>query len=197
MQTQRRLLPGLALLLLACSVFQPRQSDATPPRTVSPTSGADPTSSVSATRPDDFDIQYEWREGSLPPPHHFEISIHIGPDGGSSVVMVPNYPGEGVPEWTEPFTLDAAALDNLYALILEKRVFSTQWQEDDGPPVGGSNSWADITANGTIVRLSEFVESDQAADARAVLAAIRHLVPADLLDKLEGQRQQYIDEFPE
>ena len=169
------LLPALAGMLLACSVFQ---------------RGAQPPSD----RPADFGIEYQWREGTLPPPYHYEYSIQIAPDGTGQIVMVPDYPSPGVPIWTEPFTVGAGALDDLYALMLEKGVFSRAWPEEDDPPVGGSYDWADVRAGGQSVRLPAFVAAGQARDVNEIFAAIRALVPAEVWDGLNARRQQYIEE---
>ncbi len=168
------LLPGL-LAVLACSVLNPKPTPMT-------------------TRPDDFSLLYEWREGSLPPPYHYEYTITLDPAGAGQVVMVPDYPSSGVPEWTETFTVEPAAMDDLFRLLVAKGVFTEKWRAQDMPPVGGSSDSASITANGQAVTIPSFVIDQQAESAADIAAAIRGLVPQAIWDKLEGQRQQYMND---
>jgi hypothetical protein len=169
---------GLALALLACSVFSPQ---ATPMN----------------TRPDDFSARYDWYEGSLPPPYHYEYSIEIGADGAGTVEMVPNYPSEDVPVWTETFTVGPEALDAVYRQLAEHGAFTTRWREEEDPPVGGSHFATTLTANGETVTIPSFVVADQTAAQGEISAAIVGLVPQDIWDKLEGQREQYVEEHSE
>src|SRR5690554_3169233 len=53
--------------------------------------------------PADFQIEYEWHEGSLPPPYHYEYTIRIGPGAQGEIVFLPDYPSDDTPVWTEPF----------------------------------------------------------------------------------------------
>lgn len=144
--------------------------------------------------PDDFTLRYEWRAGSLPPPYHYEYTISVGPDGGGVIVMVPNYPGEGVPEWREEFTLTRAELDGLYQLLTEQGLLSERWREEDQPPVGGSYAWVVVTAGGRQVELPSFVEAGQRPRAEAMYAAIEALVPQATRADLEARRATYVQE---
>src|SRR5690242_15643215 len=94
---------------LACSVFSPRPQ----PTAIGPTA-ASPTIDAPTERPADFTASYHWAEGSLPPPFHYEYTIDVAADGTVTLTYVPDYPNEGVPEWVETVSLDAAQLDALY-----------------------------------------------------------------------------------
>ena len=170
----RRLLL-LALLPLACALFTPE----TP---------------AMDTRPSDFSVRYDWYEGSLPPPYHYEYTLTIASDGSGTVTLVPDYPGEGVPEWTETFTLTPEALDALFAQVVEHGAFSTRWREVDDPPVGGSFYTVALTANGETVTIPSFVPENQAGAQDAISAAIRAAVPAEVWQTLDSQREQYVEE---
>jgi hypothetical protein len=165
----------LAAGALACAALQPGQRP-------------------SATRPADFRVQYEWREGSLPPPYHFELTIIIEPDGAGTIRMVPDYPHQDVPAWIEPFAVAPEAHDSLYSFMLDRRVFTRDWRAEDSPPVGGGYSWAVITADDRQVTIPAFPVREQAHDAADVLGAVRRLVPQELMDELEARRQEYVRE---
>jgi hypothetical protein len=149
---------------------------------------------VPDTRPADFHVLYEWTEGSLPPPHHYEYTITIKPGGHGEVVMVPDYAASRPPTWTETFAPTPAELDNLYRLLREQGVFTRPWRAQHNPPVGGSSQTVTVTAHGRRVVMPAFVLADQATAAEQVDKAVRAMVPQALWDKLEAQRQQYVEE---
>jgi hypothetical protein len=170
----RHLLLLLALLpLLACSLFSPEAP-------------------VDTTRPADFSARYDWSEGSLPPPYHYEYIIHLDPSGAGLVEMVPDYPGDGVPIWTETFTVEPAALDAFYSQLVLAGAFSTQWREVDDAPVGGSHYAVTLTANGQTTEIPRFVVADQAAAQSTISEEFVALVPQAIWDKFDSQREAYI-----
>ncbi len=109
--------------------------------------------------------------------------------------MAPDYPGEGVPVWTETFTVEPAALDAFYSQLVAAGAFSVPWREEDQPPVGGSSSSAGITAHAQNVAIPSFVVASQAAAQAEISAAFVALVPQPIWDKLESQRQTYVKEY--
>lgn len=175
------LLAALLLLLAACTT---------------PTVGPQPTPMPdTSTRPADFALDYEWRAGSMPPPHHSEYSLQIQSDGSGQIVFSPDYPGEGIPVWTEPFTLDAAKLDALYQTLHENGLFTTTWEARENPPVGGDYDWMSVTATGQQVNVGPFVIESQVAAYEAMANAVEATVPDDIWIKLREQRQEYEDNY--
>ena len=144
-------------------------------------------------RPKDFSIQYWWREGSLPPPNHYEYSIHLGPGFKGKIIFYPDYLMDKPPVWTETFNVDDKALDKLYELIVEKELFNKRWTEIEDPPVGGSLEWLEVVAheNHTIVP-SAINESPVVND---VYSMISSLVPRQIWTKLTHQHDQYQREY--
>lgn len=141
--------------------------------------------------PADLQITYEWREGSLPPPYHYEYGVSLGADGAGEVTMIPDYPADDVPVWTEPFTVERAALDELYRLMVEQGLLSQRWRALDLPPVGGSSANLTVRAEGREVAIPAFLPDDQQARADAIYAALLGVVPQALLDDLEARRAAY------
>lgn len=141
--------------------------------------------------PDDLQLTYRWREGSLPPPYHYSYRITLGADGAGEVTMTPDYPGEGVPVWTEPFSVDRAALDRMYATMVENGLLRERWRAEDDPPVGGSSEDLTAVAGGRTVEIPSFVVQGQRARAEAIYAALREAVPAELFADLEARRAAY------
>ncbi|MCC7362332.1 MAG: hypothetical protein IT317_22825 [Anaerolineales bacterium] len=150
------------------------------------------------TRPADFTVTYNWREGSVAPPYHYEYTIVVAPDGTVTLTFIPGYPGgEDVPVWSETVALDAAQLDALYAALAGYGLFTTAWVTEDGPPVGGSSDDFSATANGVTVDVPAYVIDSQRPDAAAMASTLTALIAQDTWDKLEAQRQDYIAEHLE
>jgi len=142
----------------------------------------------------DFTIQYDWCAGSMPPPHHYEYTIHIGPGLEGEIVFHPDYPGQGTPEWTEPFGVAEESLNALYALVKEQ-VLSREWVKVEDGTVGGSLEWMSGTVDGRRFRIPSRVEEEEALEP--VYAAIKALVPDVVWAKLRAQREQYERDYEE
>ena len=139
-------------------------------------------------RPKDFTLQYDWCAGSMPPPHHYEYTIHIGLGLRGEIIFHPDYPGLGTPEWTEPFDVAEESLDALYALV-EDRVLSREWVKVEDGAVGGSLEWMSGTVGGQRFRVPSRVEEEKVLEP--VYDAIKALVPGAIWAKLRAQREQY------
>ena len=161
---------------------------------VSGCTSVNPTPNPLDTRPSDFNLVYEWQEGSLPPPYHYEYTITLRPDGQGQIVMVPDYSFRNPPTWTETFTVTPAALDQLYRLLIDKGLFTQRWQAQDQPPVGGSFDSLQVTAHSQQITIPSFVIQTQASAAKDISTAVRTLVPQNIWDKLDSQREQYVSE---
>lgn len=146
--------------------------------------------------PDDLLVTYEWREGSLPPPYHYSYSITLAADGAGEVTMIPDYGGggDGVPVWTEPFTVARADLDRLYAVLVEQGLFRERWRTRDEVPVGGSSEDLTVVAGGRTVEIPVYPEPAQSERAEAIYAALRGVVPAEIFADLEARRAEYVAE---
>lgn len=144
--------------------------------------------------PDDLLVRYEWREGSLPPPYHYEYSIRLQSDGAGEVTMVPDYAGDEVPVWSEPFSVSREQVAQLYGVIVDRGLFSQTWRELEDPPVGGSSEMMSVVANGRIVTIPAFLPPDQRERAEDLYAALRSLVPTAVFAGLEARRAAYVAE---
>ena len=142
--------------------------------------------------PDDLFIRYDWHEGTIPPPYHYEYTISIGADGRGQVEMMPGYSSSAAPVWTEGFSVSPEALAGLYRLMGKRRLLATRWREIERPPVGGSTNWLSVTAGGRQVCTPAFIVPAQQPAAEAVYAAIKALVPQEIWDRLHEQREQYV-----
>lgn len=141
--------------------------------------------------PDDFSIRYDWSEGSLPPPYHYEYTITLAADGSGLMVMIPDYPGPDVPVWEEPFSVPPEELDRLHDLMIEQGLIHERWSERDDPPVGGSSASLEVTRSGEMIEIPAFPVDGQAERAAAIFAAVEAIVPQAVRDDLEQRRAAY------
>ena len=146
-------------------------------------------------RPEDFGFRYAWREGSLPPPHHYEYTIAVTAEGLGTIVFHPDYPEHGGPVWEERFQVSVPQLDELHALMLGRGVFADAWEPDPDPPVGGSLEWLEVTADGRRHLVPSTLRRPEAVEP--VYRLIRALVPAptwaDLMARLKEHQDAYQD----
>ncbi|MDD5168122.1 MAG: hypothetical protein PHN75_04830 [Syntrophales bacterium] len=155
-----------------------------------------PSTNERNERPDDFGVEYEWREGSLPPPYHYEFTVIIKPSSQSEIVLTPDYPATTVPRWTEFFKVEEQGLNDLYRVMVENGLFTRKWRQMDAAPVGGSNQTLAVTAQGKRIKVEDYLVSDQQVSAKAMYAAVQALVPKEIWERLQARRQQYMQEHP-
>jgi hypothetical protein len=149
---------------------------------------------VSTERPDDFSLAYHWQEGSLPPPYHYEYTITLQPEGRGQIEMIPDYAFEEPPTWTKTFSVSFSDLDQLYGLRIREGFFQTNWRAQSDPPVGGSSDSLVVTAYSNEIEIPSFVLFEQEEAQSRIVAAIQALVPAEIWEKLNQQREQYMQE---
>jgi hypothetical protein len=178
-----RVIALLAALLsgLACNLFRSEPPVQPPTPTLFPNQ-----------RPADFTAEYYWAEGSLPPPYHYEYTIAVAADGTVTLTYVPDYPADGVPEWVETVSLSTAELDALYANLATYGLFTTNWQAQGDPPVGGSSDTLSATSGGATIKVPAYVIPEQAADQEALAATLHALIPDDVWANLDAQRDEYV-----
>ena len=151
-------------------------------------------SPMPAQRPDDFAVAYDWREGSLPPPYHYEYSITLNAEGLCEIIMMPGYGRAEVPRWEERFEVPVADRDRLYQQFLDLGLFTQSWREPSERNVGGSTQWMTVVANGTSFKTPAQVVESQEASVEQISAAIRAIVPPEIWNKLQDQLKQYQEE---
>jgi hypothetical protein len=110
-------------------------------------------------------------------------------------VYQPDYDFDNVPRWTEPVTVTKQQLADLYALVLDRKLRREKWGNLQDPPVGGSVQWAEITAHGKTHVIPTQLKGFQEDAAATLYDAVKALVPQATWDKLEAQREQYVQEY--
>lgn len=139
--------------------------------------GGDPApAGDGAARPDDFAISFEHVDGSVPPPHHHEWTLHVAADGAGKLAFTPDYPREGVPTYRSTFEVDPAALDALYEDLQAEGLLGAEIAPVEDPPVGGDTETATVTAGGESYEIPAF-DASGSQPLDDVSAQVRDLVP--------------------
>jgi hypothetical protein len=141
------------------------------------------------TLPADFAVRYEWGNGALPPPYHYDYTVHLGP--GAGVGRVEFRPGhDSVPVWTESFPVTEAQLRSMYAVLMARGVFDRAWSEGQ-PMAGGETEWLEATADGRSVTLPSQPRDEDRPALREVYAAVRAVVPRGVIAGLVARQEQF------
>lgn len=149
-----------------------------------------------AGRPADFQITYDWNNGSLPPPYHYSYTLTLGPGAQGKLEYVPGYGSQNPPVWTETFPVTAADLDRLYALAVKNNLLRAAWPTVENPIVGGAYGSADLTAAGQTFSIpGQLNEADQAPVAE-FYAALTAVPPQALWDKFDARREAFTTPQP-
>jgi hypothetical protein len=153
-----------------------------------------PKAAPPVSLPPDFALRYEWREGSVPPPYHYEYAIRVGPGAEGEVLFYPDYPQHDPPVWREEIAVNPQALAALYQLLGRQGVFRRVWRQQERHTVGGSQSWLEVTANGRTITAPSALAPDQARVIAPVHEAIRALVSEEqwrsLMTRYEAFQQR-------
>jgi hypothetical protein len=142
--------------------------------------------------PSDFQIEYVWNAGSLPPRYHYSYEIIIQADGNCKFTYQQSYAGIGAPPPSVTnFSVLPEKIDQLYQLILNKNILRTDWEKRQ-PSIGGSSSELQIVADGKTFSIPNdalLVDKDK-TDSAEVYDFIKTLVPQNIWDDLANIRHQ-------
>ena len=137
--------------------------------------------------PKNFSVVYESRNGTVPPPHHYETAIPLEPGKPGVYEFRPGYPGmeAGIRVWKSAFPVSDAQRLILYEKLVKLGI-ERVWKADPHPPVGGgSRNLTVVTAKGKFVVPAFPLGSDRARSEK-LLGAVEALVPR----KLEAEFRQ-------
>ena len=143
-------------------------------------------------RPDDFAATFKHADGSTPPQFHVEWTLSVRPGGSGELEFVPGYSSPKVPRFRESFSVDAAALDRLYAKMRSAGLLESRDAGDaDVAPAGGESNGATITFSGRKVEIPPY-DSDGSEVLGPVEEDIEQLVPQAVWDRMERRHDAYV-----
>ncbi len=133
--------------------------------------------------PQDLRIVYGERNGSVPPPYHFESKIILTAGGDSKTIHTQGYSGmSGSKVSDKPLQVAPDRLAALYRLIVKRRVFKRSWKLDASDRrlqrVGGGCSYLFVTANGKTVEIPCQVPTELEALKQELVEAVKQVAQA-------------------
>ena len=139
-------------------------------------------------------LTFEFREGSLPPPSHYEYRIVIRGDGSGEIAMTPDYPDADVPVWRETFSLPETTAAQL---LQDAEAFARSLPAgpDRNPIVGGATASLSLAGRGATVSAAQQPIADDERLQR-IHAALRAAVPEAVWAELARRRARYIETRP-
>jgi len=143
----------------------------------------------------DFSVRYTWCEGSVPPPHHYEFRIELGPGHQGLITFWPDYPQFDSPEWEIAFTVSRDDLARLYDLLQSTDAFRLAWSTPENMPVGDSLEWLKINLNQQQFSIPSNAEPSEALPS--IYKFIRSLVPEEVWTDLNERHQEYVENYPD
>lgn len=154
--------------------------------------GQESGSPLLAGVPSDFQLEYTWREGSVPPPHYYEYRIVLDAGGQGRVFFLPDYPEEDPPEWIEAFSVPTEKMQGLYQRLVEEGLFHRQWEPipDEEAAVGGELESMRIEESGRRHEIPSSIVD--ASRVEPVYRLIRSLVPETVWQSLMDRREEYM-----
>ena len=145
---------------------------------------------------DDFQVQYHWATGSLPPPYYYSYTITLGPKNVGKIEFQPNYAYEDTPLWVEEFEVTNAQLEQIFSNLSEVGVFSRGWKQSGDVPTGGSSDNLTVINAGEEYKVPSYVADKQASsDIGEVYDLISSLVPKATWEDLLARHDQYVLEY--
>ena len=139
--------------------------------------------------PADFALSFDHKEGSVPPPYHYEWTVEFDAEGAGKATYTPDYGGEGVPIYQASFEVSDADRESIYAALLRDGALEEQATTDD-PPIGGALDTAKVTADGSTFNVPAFNEEGEAT-LDNVADQVRALVPAEDWARFEREGKKY------
>ncbi len=142
--------------------------------------------------PEGFVLTYSWASGTVPPPGHYEVQIHVPATGEGRVELIPDYPGPGVPVWRETFPLTPADRARIYRRLVEARILEAPPRPLPDPPLGGPTESLTVVVGDRRIHVPAGLAPADARRLAPLYALLRGLVPPQVWERLEARRQAYI-----
>lgn len=143
--------------------------------------------------PVDFSLTYQWDSGSLPPEYHYSYTIQIDAQGFGQFTHQSGYEGEGAPApWVTEFQIRQVDIQSMYALMIEKDLLRTNWEEGELSE-GGQYRILQVIENSREYQIpsdASMKESDR-KDLRIVSEQIESLVPPPIWEEMNRRQQAY------
>ena len=174
----------LALLFLALAFVACRSGDTTPL-----------TTPIPREKSDDFQVQYYWEVGALPPPYFYSYTITIGPGLAGQITFEAGYEPDEESTWVESFPLTEGDLQQLYEKMYDAGIFEGEWKQQEDIPTGGSADKMTVIAYSAKYKIPSYVDGDEKARSiRAIYDQIEGYVTQEIWEELNAKHERYVQE---
>lgn len=140
-------------------------------------------------------ITYNYQAGSMPPPHHHEYRIEIGPDSAGKITFMPDYDFDNIPVWIENFTINIEILEQLIDIANGAGLFELEWKACEDGAIGGSLEWLEWTDKYHQIKVPAQLSPPNDDLVTPIYAAIRQIVPESIWNILWGKQRLYQDNY--
>jgi hypothetical protein len=142
-----------------------------------------------------FEITYQWSEGSVPSPYHYEYSIKIQEDRICVVTYRPDYDVEGVPVWHRYFIIPQGLYSSLYDLLETGGFYKISWKQGLAVNLGGSQEWCDGIIKNHEFHIPTGLIREDAGKVEPLYILFKQLGPEDMWADLEQMRKEYMNKY--
>ena len=140
-------------------------------------------------------IIYHYQSGSMPPPHHYEYNIEIGPNATGKITFMPDYPFDNVPIWNENFTVESETLKHLIDITNGAGLFEADWKTYEGDATRGSLEWMEWADRCRQIKVPARMSPKNDDQIAQIYTAIRQIVPENIWTILWGRQRHYQDNY--
>jgi hypothetical protein len=172
----RRSFTGLfALLVLATACAEPGTQE----------------SGTTATMPDDFSGTFVYRNGTVPPPHHYEWQLRFT-EADAELSWRAGYSSDD-PLWEASARIDRADREQLYQRLREAGGFDKAPGTEEGM-AGGPTGSVELFAGGQKYALGDLGEGEESQDMLEEVAdAATDLLPAEVWTEMRDKQDALPD----
>jgi hypothetical protein len=141
-------------------------------------------------QPSDLTVEYQWCEGTVPPPDYYEYTIRLEPGSRGVMRFRPDYPQHDPPEWEAVFDLDETQLGLLLQMIRATGLLAGRdWPRREDGAVGGPLERLKVTLGGRwYIIPAQPAEPERLAE---LYRFIRSLVPESVRREFHARHAAY------
>jgi hypothetical protein len=138
-----------------------------------------------------FALRYEWVEGAVPPPYHYEWTIELQNRQGI-ISFYPDYPQQGVSPWVKNFQVPGGQFNYLVETLHTSRVFRTHWQQPEEVSAGGAHDSLTVWLEGQTYQVPPIRTPGANRAMQPVWQAVKACVPKPVWDELFQKREEIL-----
>ena len=137
-------------------------------------------------------IVYQWSEGAVPPPHHYQYAVTLARDGAGAIRLLPDYEQHRPPAMEAVFPVPADCFGRLADALAEVMTIDrADPPQGIDAPVGGSTERWELHAEGEAPILLTIHPPLEATSLAALSETVRGLVPPEVWRQLFDERAAY------